>query len=140
MLIATITAIMILMGGGGPLFNLDIFKDVLKEQIDDKERRKELLAEAEDANEALKTYRKDLKDTGEKLVTVNKNYYASRNELDAVAALADQRRLDTIRQILDARYNLIEKMTKEEWDAMYAGVDAKLEEERKKAEEKAKKK
>jgi len=140
MLIGTFTVIMILLGGGGPIFNFDIFKDVVKEQIEDKELRKELVAEVEKADDALKTYRKDMKDLSKKFVKTNAHYYSSRNELDAITGLADTKRLDTIRQLLDARYGLIDKMTQEQWDAMYAGVDAKVAEENKKAEEKANKK
>jgi len=140
MLIATFTAIMILMGGGGVLFNFDIFKDVVKDQIEDKDLRKELVADMDNANTALKTYNKDMKDLGKKVAKTNAHYYSTEGEFSALTALADTKRLDTIRQMLDARYALIEKMTPEQWDAMYAGVDAKVAEKRAKAEEKANKK
>ena len=138
MLIATFTAIMILMGGGSPLFNFDMFKDVVKDQIEDKELRKELVAEVDKANKALKTYHKDMEDLGKKFVKTNAHYHSSRNDIDGLTGLADAKRLDTIRQLLDARYALIDKMTKEQWDAMYAGVDAKVAEKKQKAAEKAK--
>lgn len=136
MIIGTIAALMILFGGGGHGLSFDLFKDVLNDQIQDKAHRKELVAEIDAADKVLDQFGKDMDEMGRRMMKLNSRYDATRGEFDALFGLADAGRLDAIRQLLDARYALIGKMTKTEWDAMYAGVDKKVEQETEKAENK----
>jgi hypothetical protein len=128
MLIATVTTLIILFGGGAG-FSFGVFKDAIKEQIKDKERRKELVAEIDRADAVLKTYRKELKSFSKNLVETNARHDATRGEFDAIAARADVRRIQMTRELLDARFALRDKMTEDEWNAMYERAQEKARDE-----------
>lgn len=135
MIIGTIAALMILFGGGGHGFDFGLFKQVLNDQIQDEAHRKELVAEVDAADKVLDQFAKDMDEMGKRMAKLNARYDATRGEFDALTGLADAGRLDKIRQLLDARYALIGKMSKVEWDAMYAEVDRRVAEKEKEAEE-----
>jgi len=134
MLIATITTIIILTGGGGA-FSFGIFKDAVKTEVSDKDRSKQVVAYLDEGDDGLKAYRKALKRNSKELAKLNAKLDASRGEFDALTARMDAERILAQRTILDVRFKVIELVTEDEWNALYKATDAKVAEQ-KAAEEK----
>lgn len=139
MLIATVTAIMILMGGGTALV-LPFFKDAVKSEVADKERRKEAVAYIDEASSATKDFRKRFKEHSKQLIAINHNPDATRQEYDAFTASEDAHRHLLQQAILDARFGVVDTLTEEEWNAVYEAALAKAREKDAEAAEKAEKK
>ncbi len=121
MLIATYLTLMMIFGGGSS-FSFDPFKEALKRDIEDKSRRKELIAEIDRANDAYKSYKKDYKEISKILKETSARHDATRGDFRAIILSADERRARLMSELLDARFALHDKMSAEEWAAMHVPV------------------
>lgn len=120
MLIATITALILIFGGGGLEFYLTDIKKPVKEHVQEKERRTLILDESKALKKDLKEIRKDIEEHLDDLIDVHTAYASAPAAYDAVGKilLADQKTSST--RVLDARDVMHEQMTREEWEAVFA--------------------
>ena len=119
MLIATITALIFIFGGGGLEFYLTNIKKPVKEHVQEKERREVILDESKALQKDLKAFRKDIEEHLDDLIEVHSAYTSVPADYDAAGdqLLADQEKVSA--RTLDARDNMKEQMTREEWDAVF---------------------
>ena len=96
--------------------------DAIKKEIEDKGRRTELVSDIDRANDALKEYNGDLESLSKTLAETSSRYDATQEEFAALITQADARRMQLTRELLDARFALRDKMSAEEWSAMYKRV------------------
>jgi hypothetical protein len=121
MVIATITAILFLFGGGA--FSLGVFKDAAKEVIQDKNRVQQIEVITKQGDKEIKLLGKDIEERSKVLVAMEKDYDLKRDELDAFLAQSDSRREQVQDRLIELRFQAKELVTEEEWKAMYAHVD-----------------
>jgi hypothetical protein len=141
MLIATITALVIMFGGGASFSFEKAFKPFVKDTIEDKARREQILDVTKQADDEVKQFKKEVDEVWSKdLKRILSDYDATEEDFRRFVTRADQSRLIAQQRILDLRFEVIKLMTEDEWNAMYKAVEEKRAEERLKREEKQKKK
>lgn len=123
MIIATITAILVIFGGG--MFSFDVFKDSADKVLKDKDRVKQIKVITKEADKELKLLSKSIINESKKLVTLNSNYDMTREELDTFIAQQDQYREQFQERLIELRFQAKALLNREEWEAMYAQVDKK---------------
>ena len=123
MIIATITAIVFLFGGG--MFSFEVFKDSADKVLNDKDRVKQLKVITKEADKELKSLDRYINDQSKKLVTLNTNYDMTREELDVFLAQGDQYREQFQERLIELRFQAKNLLTREEWEAMYEQIDKK---------------
>jgi hypothetical protein len=134
MVIATVTALSILLFGGGSFSFEKHFKDFVKNVIEDKPRREQIMDLAKRADEKQKQYNKEgRKVWAEDVKSAFRNFDSTEEDYRTVIAKANQSRIAMQQGVLDVRFKVVELMTEEEWNAMYDQIR------KKEAEEKAKK-
>ena len=123
MLIATITALMLIFGGGNLEFYLTNLKKPVKEYVVDKERRDAILEAGKELEQELKVLSKDIEEHFEGLIEVHAEYEST--TADYLAAgdrlKADQNTLAGL--VLDTRDAMKENMTRAEWEAVFSEVE-----------------
>lgn len=119
MLIATITALILIFGGSNLEFFLTNLKKPVKEYVADADRQDAILDAGKALEKELKELTKDVEDHFNEIVEVHSVYESTtENYLTAGAKLkADQNRLTTL--VLDTRDVMKENMTREEWEAVF---------------------
>ena len=120
MLIATITALMLIFGGSSLEFFLINLKKPVKEYVADEDRQDAILDAGKALEEDLKVLTKDVEEHFRALVEVHSVYESTTEDYLAAGAKlkADQNRLTTL--VLDARDTMKAQMTREEWEAVFA--------------------
>ena len=124
MIVATITAIMILFNGVAG-FSFAIFNEGVKNQIHDKDRAKQIMTLTKAADKKVKALTKDLNKASEQFVKLNSDYDITREELDNFLNEFDKRRMEFQDQIIELRLKARDLMTPEEWEAVYAEAKQK---------------
>lgn len=116
MLVATVTALIILFSGSYEIFFAENVEKGIKEYVEEKDRRKELLdltkqikSRAKSYNKERKAYYKDFKD----LYT---NYKASEEELVSFFDQITEIQGDYQNDFIDLRIEITDKIEEEEWD------------------------
>jgi peptidoglycan hydrolase CwlO-like protein len=119
MLIATITALILIFGGGNLEFYLTNLKKPVKEHVADKERRDAILDAGKELKKELKALTKDVEDHFEDIIKVHAEYESTTADYQAAGAKlkADQNRLTEL--VLDARDEMKKNMTRAEWEAVF---------------------
>lgn len=120
MLIATITALLIIFGGESLSFYLTNLKGDVKEYVQDKERQKIIIDTSKALSKDLKALGKRVDDHFKELVEVHSEYDSVGDDFDAASAKLMKDQNDMITTVLDARDAMHEQMTKEEWEAVFA--------------------
>jgi len=140
MIIGTITLLALYFGGGGSVFSFEkAFEPFLKDVVKDKSRYEQVVDVTKRADESVGQFRKEVKKVwANDLKKLLADYDATEEQFHSFREKADQSRTVMQQQILDARFEAISLMTEDEWNAVYQAIEKKLEEERKKAEEKGK--
>jgi hypothetical protein len=134
MVIATITALSILLLGGGSFSFEKYYKDFVKNVIEDKSRREQILDLAKKADEKQEQYNKEVRKVwAEDVKSAFRNFDTTEEDYRKVISKANQSRIAMQQGVLDVRFEVVKLMTEEEWNAMYDQVR------KKEAEEKAKK-
>ena len=134
MLIATITALSILLFGGGSFSFEKYYKEFVNDVIEDKPRREQIVDLAEKADEKQKQYKKEVEKVWAKDVkSAFRNFDSTEEDYRAVISKANQSRIAMQQEVLDVRFDVAKLMTEEEWNAMFDEIR------KKEAEEKAKK-
>ena len=123
MLIATITALILIFGGGNLEFYLTNLKKPVKEHVVDKERRDAILEAGKELEKELKILSKDIEAHFGELIEVHAEYEStSEDYLAAGAALkADQNTLAGL--VLDTRDAMKENMTRSEWEQVFSKAE-----------------
>ena len=134
MVIATVTALSILLFGGSSFSFEKYYKEFVKNVIEDKPRREQIIDLAKRADEKQKQYNKEVRKVwAEDVKSVFKNFDSTEEDYRSVIASANQSRTAMQQGVLDIRFDVVKLMTEEEWKAMYDQIR------KKEAEEKAKK-
>lgn len=123
MLIATITALMLIFGGGNLEFFLTNLKKPVKKHVVDEVRRDAILEAGKELENELKDLSKDIEEHLKELIEVHAEYESTTGDyLAAGAALkADQNTLTML--VLDARDAMKENMTRAEWEAVFEAAE-----------------
>jgi hypothetical protein len=116
MIIAAITALLVLFGGG--IFTFDSVRDAAEEVIKDRDRAKQVAAITEQADDEIKSFSENLEKLSEQLVEMNRNYDLTRAEIDAVSLQAKKNRTAFFEKYIELRFQMKDLMTAEEWQAM----------------------
>jgi hypothetical protein len=116
MIIAAITALVVLLGGG--IFTFDSVRDAAEEVIKDKDRAKQVAAITEQADAEIKSFTENLEKLSEQFVEMNRNYDLTRAEIDAVSLQAKKNRTAFLKKYVELRFQMKELVTADEWQAM----------------------
>jgi len=124
MIIGTVTALMIIFGGGGSFSFEKAYEPYLKEVVQDELRREQTLDLAKKADEELEQFQKEVEGVWSKdLKAILEDYDATEEDFRKFVARADQSRFAAQQKIVDLRFKVLELMTEDEWAALYAKVD-----------------
>ena len=124
MIIATITALIILFGGGGSLesYLLDIKKPV-KNAVEDKETVKAVLNLSKDLGKQLKAQNKEITKLRENFLDLHTNYDAESADMEAYIDRLIIVRETGQKHILDTQSAMKDLMTREEWTKVFSYKD-----------------
>ena len=99
----------------------DVKKAVKKEVADDS-RKDEILELIDTWNKEKKKHDKEVKKGRKSILKVIKRYDWTREELQQASSRLDEAIWKIDRSYLDLRFNLKEKITRDEWNAIYARI------------------
>jgi phosphorylcholine metabolism protein LicD len=120
-ILATITVVTILMGGGSN-FTLDHVIDAAKEGIKDKDRSKQVVAITKRADKEFKSFNKNIGKLSKQLVQMNADYNLTREEIDSFYNQSDKSRMAFLERFIELRFEAKNLMTPEEWEAIYTKI------------------
>jgi hypothetical protein len=123
MLIATITALIIIFGGSGLEFYLTNIKKPVKEYVQDKDRQESILDASKALSQELEKIKKRTDTNFGDLVNAHGDYPSTKADFTEITDRLLENQQDTIRATLDARDIMHEQMTREEWDAVFKITD-----------------
>lgn len=120
MLIATITAL-ILMGGSGANWMLELLgqlHDQVKAEIQDEQQRKSLLDIVDEMQSISKRYAKDDKDADSALLKLLQAYDTPVDDIHSAMASANARREQYQRLMIADRFRLLENADQQQWSRL----------------------
>ena len=115
MIVATVTALIILFSGGYEIFFAENVEKGIKEYVLEKDRRKELLDMTKEVKNRAKTYNKARKANYKDFKDLYTNYNASEDELNAFFENLTGIQRDYQNDFVDKRIEITERITDEEW-------------------------
>ena len=115
MIVATVTALIILFSGGYEIFFAENVEKGIKEYVLEKDRRKELLDMTKEIKNRAKTYNKARKANYKDFKALYTNYNASEDELNAFFENLTGIQRDYQNDFVDKRIEITERITDEEW-------------------------
>lgn len=120
MIVATLTALFLLFGGGGSLehYLLDLKKPV-KAHVEDKDRASEILDLSKDLGKDLKKRNKRVEDLQEDFEELHTSFGASEADFQAAVDRMMEERSKGQQRILDTRDRMHDMMTPEEWQEVF---------------------
>jgi hypothetical protein len=134
MIIGTVTVLSILLFGGSGFSFEKFYKDFVKNVVEDKTRREQILDLTKQVDEEVGQYLKEVQDVwSEDVKNTFKNFDATEEDYRNMIDKADQSRIAMQQAVLNVRFKVVELMTEDEWNAMYDQIR------KKEADEKAKK-
>ena len=125
MIIATVTAIMILFHGGAGMFSFSIFEKGVKQEIADQTRAKQIRKIIDEADDEIKAFTKGLNKDAKELLDLTTNFDTSREALSRFALRADQDRDEFQERLIKLRMQIKSLTTEDEWTAIYAETRAR---------------
>lgn len=139
MLIATIAALTIVFSGGASFSFEKAFEPFIKDTIAEKARQEQILDVTKRADGEVKQFRKEVEEVWSKdLEKLLADYDSTEEDFHDFIRRADGSRHAMQQKLLNLRFEVVDLMTEEEWNAMYREIEQKQEEDRKKREEKDK--
>lgn len=121
MLVAMVTALILIFGGGGGLdFYLTTINKAAKQHIAEKERREQVIDTGKTLAEDLKSLGEEIDAHFEDLVMAHADFDATASDFDAAVAKLKYDQQVSTELILDARDKMHSQMTKDEWTAVFA--------------------
>jgi hypothetical protein len=118
MLIATITALIIIFGSGLEFYLTDLKKPV-KEYVQDKARQEIIIDAGKTLSKELKELEKQVDENFQALVEVHSQYHSTAADYNEVTVRLRANQKESSRLILDTRDVMHNQMTKEEWEAVF---------------------
>ena len=118
MLIASITALVILLSGGFEVFFFENVEKGIKKYVEDKQRQKELLAEVKEAKGFVKAHNKYRKSEFKKFGELLGTYETTPEDFNAFFTQVAAKQKEFEGRFIDYRITVIEKVTDEEWKKM----------------------
>ena len=121
MIVATLTILMLLFGGGGSLENylLNIKKPVTA-AVENKETVNEVIDLSKELKKQLKVQNKEITDLRESFLDLHTNHDAESDDFEAYLDRLMIARETGQQQILDARMAMKDLMTQEEWTEVFS--------------------
>jgi galactokinase len=139
MIIGTVTLLMLYFGGGGMFSFEKAFEPFVKDAVKEKARYEQIVDLTKQADEDLAQFRKEVGEVwAEDLKKLLDDYDATEEQFHSFVEKADRSRTAVQQELLDVRFGVRTLMTEDEWNSMYQAIEEKVEEERKKREEKGK--
>lgn len=125
MLIATITALVLLLGGGGT-FAFDALMDSFEAAISDDARLDQIEVILEAADDDLESFRDRISgDWADRVEDIHGNYHATREQYHEIFAEIDTERAALQQRLIDRRFAIKKLLTAEEWAAYQADLAAR---------------
>lgn len=115
MLVATITALIVLFSGGYEIFFAENVEKGIKKYVLEKDRRKELLDMTKEIKKGAKTYNKDRKASYKDFEDLCTNYNTTEEELEVFFENLTETQMTYQDNFVDKRVQITEKITDEEW-------------------------
>ncbi len=139
MIVATITVIALLFGGGvNEIFFIDKLEKGVKEYVIDKERQKDILADLKKTKKLFKKFNKERKARFKTYKKINSSRIATREELIDFYDELNKERIEFQDELIDDRLTVSKKIKADEWASIveHSGnsVDKRKEKEQKKSE------
>ncbi len=106
-------------GGGNDYLPKDLNKRV-KAEISDKQVRKEVNALVKQMNADVAEYRKDVEAYAHEGMSLNVEYDAEHERFEALVDKIVGSREEIQKKLLDDRYRLVDLLTEEQWNAIFA--------------------
>ena len=94
---------------------IDNISSFAKENISERDRKKEILSFEDNMEDALEDFSEQLKDSGKSMVKLNCDDSSTRQAFEEVIHKLNDSRISTQEQILDLRFKMKDRMTREEW-------------------------
>ena len=116
MLVATVTALIILFSGSYEIFFAENVEKGIKEYVEEKDRRKELLDLTKQIKSRAKSYNKERKAQYKNFKELYTNYNASEEELVSFFDAITEIQGDYQNDFIDLRIEVTDKIEEEEWD------------------------
>lgn len=138
MLAAIFTILLIHFGLGGGSFSFEkAYEPFLKEAVTETPRYEQAIQLTKEADDNMAQFRKGVTEVRAKeLKTLIADYDATDEQFRQFYEKGAQSRIAMQQHMLDFRFKMTTVVTKDEWDAVYRKIDQKIEENRKKAEDK----
>ena len=137
MLVATVTALIILFSGGYEIFFAENVEKGIKEYVLEKERRKELLDLTKEVKKRAKTYNKERKSNYKDFEALYTNFNTSDDELNAFFEDLTEIQREYQEDFVEKRIEITDRITDDEWSNI---IGLSREAYQKKADKQAKKK
>ncbi|UCG12729.1 MAG: hypothetical protein JSU72_20015 [Deltaproteobacteria bacterium] len=100
---------------------IDTLGGLVKESISEPERQKEIKWLVDDMEKELKDFNKQLKKSSKTLAKLNRNHNSRREDLENVLDELNGRRINSQEKLLEIRFKMKERMSREEWQAVFSG-------------------
>ncbi len=126
MIIGTITLLSILVFGGGGYSFEKAYKSFVEDAVSDKSRQEQIIDVSKEADAALEQYAIEVKKVwAQDIKNIFKDFDATQDDYRMIIERADQSRMALQKSILDARMQVKDLMTEDEWNAMYKAINDK---------------
>lgn len=102
--------------GHGFIHTINAF---VKENIAEADRKKAISSDVDEIENALETFSDELKRAGKQMVKLNSDHGSGREAFEGVLNGLNQQRMDAQNKILDLRFKIRERMTRQEWQAAF---------------------
>ena len=116
MIIATVTALMILFSGGYEVFFAENLEKGIKNYVLEKERQKELLAQTKEMKAFAKAYHKDRKSKYKEFGDIYVSYATTEEQLQGFFNDLTQVQLDFQKGFVEQRVEITKGITEAEWN------------------------
>jgi len=140
MIIATITLIIMLLGGPTQTFLIDKFEKGVKKSVIDKARKKEILKDLKASEKKIKSFNKERKARLKKFRVINADRNTNREDLITFFDRSMEKRLAYQETIIEDRIAITSKITAEEWESILKFAKGPVEKRLKKMQKKQDKK
>ena len=98
---------------------VDNISSFAKQNISERDRKKEILSLVDDMEGALEDFSEQLKDSGKRMVKLNRDHSSTRQVFEEVLDELNEGRISTQEKILDLRFKMKDRMTREEWQMAF---------------------
>ena len=126
MLIATITALILLFGGGsdaaGVKANVEIMQGLIEEHIDEDMRRAQVADVLQEMIQELEAFEQRAAELSKGIFDVDKNYEATAEDFRAVFKKINHNWESTQRRMVALRFEMHGLMRRDEWNGLFADL------------------